>query len=377
MFTFLTRHYPPNANINGESVCDVVEYLAQQHGLLSHVVTIDRQADGVGQGRTPAGMIERVRPLYTGQQAALRFIAFLYDGWQLARRGLRHRDTFVVATTSPPLLPMWASWLFGRKVRWAVWAFDLFPEGFAVTHFIHTNNPLYQLAHRITYRGRPDCLIALGERQAAFLQKTYGTTLPTIILPCGVFATLENTVETPDWYNPNFIWLGYCGNVGDPHNPDFIRAAIDGLDVAQQRLVLALYGKHAAELKAYAAGKPGVVLVERVPRPQLRFIDVHLVSLRRSWTHIAVPSKAISAVCMGASILFCGDADSDNWHMLQTAGWFLPETDTPDLQTALATFLHQLTSSAVAEKRAAAVPLQAQLQAQVLAAYEAIAALGK
>ena len=368
--TFLTRHYPPNSNINGESVCDMVEYLDKTYGIQSHVVTIDRNADGVANTRTPAGTVHRISTLYAGQNPLLRFITFLYDGFMLAQKALQWRDTLIVCTTSPPLLPMWASILWGKNIRWAVWSFDLFPEGFHVTHFIGAKNPLYRLAHWATYRGTPNLLIALGEQQAKFIQNAYKKNIPTVILPCGVFFYQDQSEVAPDWYDSRYTWLGYCGNVGDPHNPDLIKTAIDHLDTSKQRLVLALYGNKAAELKIYAEGKPGVVLVDRVPRNQLHFIDVHLVTLRQSWTHIAVPSKAVSAVFMGGSILFCGHRDSDNWHMLQDAGWFIEENNAIEAQVKA--FLSALTQEAVWSKRAAAPAIRERLKQHVLEAYAAI-----
>jgi hypothetical protein len=369
---FITRHYPPNSNINGESVCDMVEYLSGTPEITTHVICIDRQADGVGNGRRPAGNVIRLKTLYQGDNPLLRFVTFLYDGWRLMLEARKFKNSLVVVTTSPPLLPMWATLLLRKKTRWAMWSFDLFPEGFQVTNFIGKSNPLYRFARKITYAGRPDFLIALGEQQAIYLQKAYQETIPAQILPCGVFVHQEAETGAPDWWIPNFIYLGYCGNIGDPHNPEFIKAAIDHVNPDTQRLVLALYGKKADAVKTYAMGKPGVVLVDRVPRNQLHFIDIHLVSLTTAWTHIAVPSKAISAVCMGSSILFCGDKESDNWYMLQKAGWFIAENDTmPDQVNS---FLSVLKTSDIAEKKAAAQQISQQLHENVRKTYTFIRA---
>jgi hypothetical protein len=365
---FLTRHYPPNTNINGESVCDMVEYLAYEYGIKSTVICIEREADGGAGQRTPAGEVIRIGTVYAGKNAFLRFLALFYDGIALLLRARQFPNEWIVVTTSPPLLPMWANLLLRRRQRWVLWAFDLFPEGFQVTRFVGKNNPLYRLALWQTYRKSPNHLIALGERQAAFLQATYGRETPTTILPCGVFFYQDQSSTPPDWYDPAYTWLGYCGNVGDPHNPDFIRAAIDHLDPERQRLVLALYGKHAEALKAYAQGKPGVVLVDRVPRNQLHFIAVHLVSLRREWTHIAVPSKAISAVFMGASVLFCGDRDSDNWAMLQDAAWFIEENEQIEAQIKL--FLQNLSPEAIRARREQAPEISQRLKRFVLEGYK-------
>lgn len=369
---FITRHYPPNSNINGESVCDMVEYLSGTPNLTTHVICIDRQADGVGNGRQPAGNVIRLKTLYQGQNSLLRFVTFLYDGWRLMLEARKFKNSLVVVTTSPPLLPMWASLMLRKKTRWAMWSFDLFPEGFQVTNFISKNNPLYRFARKMTYAGRPEFLIALGEQQSLYLQNAYQEKIPAQILPCGVFVHQEQETGAPDWWSPNLIFLGYCGNIGDPHNPEFIKAAIDHINPDTQRLVLALYGKKSEAVKSYAQGKPGIILVDRVPRNQLHFIDIHLVSLRTVWTHIAVPSKAVSAVCMGASVLFCGDKESDNWHMLQKAGWFITENDT--MHDNVKSFLFTLKESDITQKKAAAVQISKQLQENVRKTYEFIQA---
>lgn len=370
---FLTRHYPPNPNINGESVCDLVEYLEREHGLRSVVLCMGRSFAGGGGRRQPAGEVHRLWTPYEGNRPVPRLLTMVYDGLALLVRAWRYRHRWIVCTTSPPLLPLWAGWLLPRRTRWLLWAFDLFPEGFRATGWIHERHPLYRLALRATYRRAPHALIALGPRQAEHLRQAYQKPdLPALLLPCGVFFhTLTRPETPPDWYDPDRVMLGYCGNVGDPHNPEFIRAAIDHLDPERHRLILALYGNQAPALKAYAQGKPGVVLLDHVPREQLAFIGVHLVSLRRSWTHVAVPSKAVSAIAVGGAILFCGSPDSDNWHLLQNAGWLIEENDR--IQEQMADFLRHLTPQAVREKQTAAPGIYQRLQTTVRQTYAQLA----
>ncbi len=374
---FLTRHYPPNPNINGESVCDLVEYLAREHGIRSVVLCMGRSFAGGGGRRQPAGQVRRLWTPYEGNRTVLRLLTMVYDGLSLLIHAWRYRRSWIVCTTSPPLLPMWAGWLLPRRTRWLLWAFDLFPEGFRATGWIGEKHPLYRLALRATYQKAPYGLIALGPRQAEYLRLAYRKPdLPVLLLPCGVFFhALKRPETSPPWYDPNRIVLGYCGNVGDPHNPTFIRAAIDCLNPERHRLILALYGNQAPALKAYARGKPGVVLVDHVPREQLAFIGIHLVSLRRSWTHVAVPSKAVSAIAVGGAILFCGDPDSDNWQLLQDAGWLIEENDSIDEQ--MTHFFQQLTLEAVHQKRAAAPTIYERLQHMVRHTYGRLATMFK
>jgi hypothetical protein len=368
--TFMTRHYPPSPNINGESVWDMAKYVHDKQGVESNVICIDRDFEGGGNQRQPFGNILKINTVYQGKNAILRLIALVWDGFMLTRKALRFKDTQVVVTSSPPLLPTWAALLFSKKMHWAFWAFDLFPEGFAVTDLISERNFLYRWVKRLTYQGTPDFLIALGPKQGDYLKDAFNRDIPTVILPCGVFVYQDKSTQTPVWKQEGKIHLGYCGNVGDAHNPDFIRAMIDSIDPEKHRLILALYGKKAPALKAYAKDKPGVILVDSVPRNQLHFIDVHLVSLTKKWTHIAVPSKAISAVCAGASILFCGSRESDNWHMLQDAGWYIDENDRIPEQTTL--FLETLTPEDIYLKRAAALKLSASLQQMVTDGYNQV-----
>ena len=350
----------------------MVEYLEREHGIRSTVIFIDRTFEGGGQRREPAGELLRINTPYQGKNALLRFFTFFYDGFALTRKALRFKNSLIVCTTSPPLLPFWAA-IFLKKRTWALWSFDLFPEGFQATKLIGKNNIFYKLVKRITYRGRPDLLIALGPRQAAHICAEYRREIPTLVLPCGVFFHLDKSEEIPDWFQSDKITLGYCGNIGDPHNADFIRAAIDHIDPEKQVLILALYGNQAPALKSYAAGKPGVILVDSVPRNQLHFIQVHLVTLRKSWTHIAVPSKAVSAISMGSTILFCGDRDSDNWHMFQSAGWFVEEKE--DMAQQVAEFLRSVRPADIREKQSATPILYQELQEAVLNSYKAVAEL--
>lgn len=369
--TFLTRYYPPTPNINGEAVCDMVHYLQEKAHIGCNVICMNRQFEGGGQRRVPAGHVIRLSTISESKQVWLRFITFLYDGIALICKGRQFKNTTLVVTTSPPMLPFWAALLWGKKIRWVLWAFDLFPEGFAATRLISENNIIYRWIVKKTYSAQPAMIIALGPMQALHLQRQFQRPIPTLILPCGVFFYQEKSVDPPPWFDAQKIILGYCGNVGDPHNPEFIKAAIDAITPEKHLLVLALYGNKSDELKAYARGKKGVLIVDHVPRSQLHFINIHLVSLRKEWTHIAVPSKAVSAISMGKTILFCGSLNSDNWQLLQEAGWFIEEDDR--IRESVIRFLNSLSRDNLQEKEKKAALLHEQLKHMVMNTYEKMA----
>lgn len=369
--TFIARHYPPSPNINGESVWDMVKYLQENYGIESNVICISRSFAGGGHKRESAGNVIKLKTLYEGNNAILRFITFLYDGFILTRKALQYKNTLLIVTTSPPMLPFWASLFIRKKATWGLWTFDLFPEGFHVTKLISKKNKLYQWAINLTYKNAPSFLIALGEKQAGYISQAYKKEIPALMLPCGVFFYQEKSSEIPDWWESDKIILGYCGNVADPHNPDFIKAAIDSIDPHRHKLILALYGKHAGMLKEYAKDKRGVVLVNNVPRSQLHYIHIHLVSLREEWTHIAVPSKAVSAISLGSPILFCGSRESDNWYLLQEAAWFIDERK--NIFTQVQQFIQSVTLSEIEERKARTGLIYERLKKWVLDTYKAVA----
>ena len=211
--TFITRHYPPSPNINGESVRDMVKYISDKIQIESNVICVDRIAEGGGADRMPSGNVIRIRTIYKGQNSILRFIAFLYDGFMLVKEAKKYKDTLIVCTTSPPLLPLWASIFFDKKVRWVLWSLDLFPEGFIATNLISEKNPIYKWVLKKTYKNKPSFIIALGEEQAKYLQSKYEQEVPFFTLPCGVFFFHEKSDIQPIWWKEDKVIFGYCGKI--------------------------------------------------------------------------------------------------------------------------------------------------------------------
>ncbi|GAB3573337.1 glycosyltransferase family 4 protein [Spirosoma luteolum] len=372
--TIVNRHYPPNPGITGESAWDLARYLIEQHGIEVVVVHIERTYDGGGAIRQPVGETHAVRPIYAGKNGLLKLVAGLLDGFLLIRRALRVRRGPLLIMTSPPMLPFWASLLL-RNIPYWLWSMDLFPEGFAAEGKISPTNPVYRWIIRQTYRRPPRQLVALGPRQAAHLETLYGQPIPTTVLPCGVLMHQERDPACPAWRNPadGLIYLGYAGNVGQAHSADFLLSVIRNLDPARFRLVLALYGTKASAVLRAAEGVAGIIKLASIPRSQLHYLDVQLVSLLPEWTHIAVPSKAMSAVGAGSPVLFCGDPDSDSYGLLQEAA-FLIDARQP-IEPAVAAFLASLTPDRVRQGRQAAEAVAARLQQSVRSAYQTIAGL--
>ena len=370
--TFVTRYYPPDPNINGESVWDMVKYLKEKYGTESNIICINRTSDGGGAVREPAGNVVRIAPFSVNKSKFARFFLFLYDGYRLVKAAKkRFSNTVIICTTSPPLLPFWANMTLSGKVKWGIWFFDLFPESFGNDKTAIKNNFIYKWVLGKTYRHSPDFLIALGPRQAEFLLKKYNNENETAYssLPCGVFYYQEKNKEKPKWWEQGKIILGYCGNLGAAHNPKFLKAVIDNINPEKYRLVLSLYGVHSEKYKTYAANKPGIVFTKRLQRGDLHFIDIHMVTLREEWTHLAVPSKAVSAISSGSTFMFSGSEDSDNWQLLQDAGWFIQEGSYKNMAAQLQTCFEDITPAQVIEKRKKAAMIAERLKQYVSDTY--------
>jgi hypothetical protein len=374
--TIVNRHYPPNLGITGESAWDLAKYLIEKHQIEVHIVHIDRSYDGGGQVREPVGITHKIKTIYEGKNKFLRFIAGPLDGFLLIWKAIRLKKGTIICMTSPPLLPFWASVLFSIfKREWILWSMDLFPEGFVSTGQIKESNWIYRLIIKLTYRNPPQKLIALGQKQAEFVVNKYRKPLEKIILPCGVLLNQERETKIPEWKKDDGkIYLGYAGNVGDAHSDEFLISIIKHLNPTRQHLVLALYGTKAHQVLEFAQNQDGITILKNIPRSQLHFIDIHLVSLLKTWTHVAVPSKAISSVCAGGSILFCGSSESDSWYLNQSAGWLIEENEKIDEQ--IEDFLKNITPEQVKAKRMNAEKVVLQLNQYMMDAYEALSVIG-
>ena len=232
-------------------------------------------------------------------------MAGLVESIRLVWKAKRLCGSPTIVMTDPPFLSTLASILLGRR-NWALWSMDIYPDAYVANNLVSERNVFYRLLLRIVYRRAPTFLIALGPLQAKYLIERYRRTIPTVILPCGVFQAHAES-NRPDWKTKNAgkIILGYCGNLGEAHSPEFLKAVIDHLDPRRFHLVLSVYGAKSKEVLDYLGdNRLGITVVDCVSRQQLGCIDIHLVSLLSRWAHVCVPSKAVSAVCSGSCFLF-------------------------------------------------------------------------
>ena len=322
----VNRYYPPNPAVTGEDASKMAMHLLDR--LADVTVTIDYIDTpylGGGSHVKPIGNLAALRPVYRGRNKILRFLGNFVEGYRLIKNALATAD-IIISLTDPPLLNYWSGSLCKKKgVPWIYWSLDLYPDAFASAGLVSKNNPFYRYFADSFGENAPDLFIALGREQARFIRKNFSHDVPAVILPCGIHNEPVSKTR-PEWRKEEGkIYFAYAGNLGEAHSHEFLIDFIRCLDPVKHRCILALYGSGASSVLREVKDNPAVEIVSAVQRKDLYCIDVHLVSLRPDWTHVCVPSKAVSAVCAGKTILFNGSEGADTWQMFHDAGWLVQE----------------------------------------------------
>lgn len=361
--SIVNRFYPPDAAVTGVAAAELAEFLRRQLPQAQVRIFATRARYAGGQA-TQAGSVdvERIRSWYDGTRKLPRLLASLLEGLQLALRATRGADV-VISLTDPPLLGFWIGLMRRvRRFRWIDWTMDLYPEAFVAAGLVTPRNPVYRLLRAAVRRALPDRYLALGPQQAAWLQAQRGA-VPAFILPCGISAQIPGPV--PQWRRDHAqaVVVAYAGNLGEAHSEAILIELVRRADPARVRFLLALYGAKAERTRAALSSFGHVMWRDKIAHAELAHADVHLATLKPEWTHVCVPSKAVSSVCLGRPLLLAGSTDADNWVLLQRAAWLVPEHadgrfDATAIDAALAAIGD---ASVLADRTAQAVVLRAEL----------------
>ena len=371
------RYYPPNPAVTGEDACKLASRLAAGRPDVSVTVHFaDAPYLGGGSRLESTGVLRPIRPLYKGRNKALRFAGNFIEGYLLASAAVKKAD-LMVSLTDPPLLNYWSGRICGRKrVPWIYWSFDIYPDAFAAARLVQKENLFYRHFAGAVKKNMPDYLIALGPGQAEFIRASYAKEVPFTVLPCGIHRDSASEVAPPWRRDDGRIYFAYAGNMGEAHSSRFLVDFVRCLDPDRHRCILALYGAKAGYVKRKVDDSEAVEFVSSISRSDLHYVDVHLVSLKPGWTHLCVPSKAVSAICASGALLVNGDESSDTWRMFKEAGWLLNRFgERSGRKDAIRMILEELTEPAVLqEKKARAAALREELYETERRAYEDILA---
>ncbi len=292
----------------------------------------------------------RVPSLYSGKWQPARLAASLFEGWLLARQASRAAD-IVISLTDPPLLSFWigpACRRHGR--RWIEWTLDRYPDFFPATGLASEENLLYRQLSQRDAELQPDAVIGLGVGQLNHLATRRRSLPPALIVPVGLVPPVS-PAPPPD--TNSRLTLVYAGTLGEAHDPAALTALIARADPARFHFALAVSGQHAAGLRRRLSGHPAVSWHDHLSNTDLAAAAAHIVTLSSRATHLSVPSKAVTAVCLGRPFLFCGAPEADTWRDLGAAGWLIPQTTPDAVEAAIDEALSALANPETRQARAA------------------------
>lgn len=311
----VNRNYPPEKGATGYYASRLVNFLKKDDNFEISIVIVGSREDTKD--------IKYVRGSYNGKVKWRRLFSTYFEGRKLIKKALSIDADVYVVMTDPPFLNYWSSKLLNNK-KWMLWSMDLFPEAFAANNLIDTNNILYRHYESSLRASPPNFIISLGDAQLEQLKKKYYPEIEGMSLPIGIReedgyqVALRNREKAK-----TKIVFGYAGSIGEAHDAEAIISIIDNLIPQHHSFVLCCKGSKAAYVISRVKDMGHIVIKEELSEKELREIDIHVVSLLDKWTHICVPSKALSALQKARPVLFIGSEKSDTWQLINGAGWRL------------------------------------------------------
>lgn len=343
----VTRYFLPYRNVDSDSVYQMVVNLLQVNpNIKIQIVTTDSayKSDGPEDEKYSKDIIQklditRISAFKTKSNSkALVLISNIIDGYRLIAKAKKTKVANVISLTNPPLIAMWCSLLL-RDRNFFYWTFDLYPEAFVADEILSPGSPMYKQFDKLTYKNAPAALISLGSFQFNYLNAKFGGQSKQIILPCGVHNEVQKASEyRPHWADDSKIIIGYIGNIGRAHSLAFLKSIISCVNGKDNvNLLISVYGYHKDAVLSHIkeVDAKNILLIDFVDKSELSFIDIHLVSLKDSWNNVSVPSKAVSAVCSGSLLWFCGPEESDTWGMFKNCS-FRSSDNTAEIQSIFA-----------------------------------------
>lgn len=352
----VNQFYPPDMAPTGQHLHDVARALVAR----GHDVTVAcsrRSYDGGGsypaEGTRDGVAVRRLKAFgfgRTGKTRAADYLSFharlLTAGW--IRRG---RWDVALSLTTPPYVGWTVGRAVGKDTAQACWVMDLYPDALAAHGSVSKDATSYRALQALTRRqlARNRLVLALGPHMADHL-KPY-VTQPTRLEWVALWGSVDDTQATPEsiadvraergWTKEDVVFL-YSGNMGLGHRlQEFLEVAMG--TAGNATWAFAGGGQRRAEVEAFQATHPSarVQLLPYVTQDELpaslAAADVHLVSLRRPWQGLVVPSKLPAAFSIRRPVIFVGPQDSEpaDWIRESGGGWAVEEGDTDGLQRAV------------------------------------------
>lgn len=323
---FVNKFFPPISSATGYHALQLAKFLKEKNHDISLFGSHSKTSPPIDQREYKYHLTKLT---YNGKQKTLRLFFNFLDSFRLIWMARKSDQNINIILSDPPFLQFWATILLPEN-KTLFWFMDIFPDAFVANNLIRKSNIFNRFIEYKLSRFQPLGIITLGDQQAQYLIKYYPQT-PKINLPIGIIAneTITTLSPVPTWRSgPDIIYFCYAGNLGEAHDLDFIKCLIYALNPYKHSIIISCTGSKAQELNFWCADySDRVHLVDHIPFEEYRYIDIHVVSLLKQWTHICVPSKAITALQHDGAILFNGSINSDTWKYVEKSAWSITPSE--------------------------------------------------
>lgn len=329
---FINQHYAPDLASTAQHLEDLAEHLVAE-GFEVHVLCgrghyVSGKMDVPGEKTQNGVHVRRVRTTAFGRDSSIGRLAdygtfFLQVLWQLL---VGRRYDAVVSLTTPPLLPVAAALAWAlRGQPYGIWSMDLHPEAEEAVGMIAGDGPVGSVLYALSdwsYR-RAGFVVDLGPHMKRRIQRKGVSVGRLHTIP--VWNKRDEVYPIPDDENPLVEEVGlaekfvvmYSGNAGLGHRFDEVLRAMKHFDDHDDICFLFVgTGPRKEEIESYAEAHDlsNFEYLSYFPRDQIKYslslADVHLLTLRGSFSGIAVPGKLYGILAAGRPVLMMGPAAS-------------------------------------------------------------------
>lgn len=211
---------------------------------------------------------------------------------------------------------------FNKGISLVHWCFDLHPEGTVAMQLFSENSYLIRLVKEIMRRAYRsfDLIADLGFCMRKRLRFYNHGALEEELTPWALvepeFTSTKNIITRRKLFGNAKIGILYSGNLGEAHDfEDFLALARSLRDCHEVHFSFAIRGNKAESFrKEVTIHDKNISFSDFASIDELEnrlgSADIHLVSLKKEWTGIAVPSKFFGSIAMGRPIIYSGDKNS-------------------------------------------------------------------
>ena len=249
----------------------------------------------------------------------------------------RVRSGVLLLGTDPPMSVVLAvlAALRSSRLKIAHWCFDLYPELLIAESMLSKKNPLYTMLYWIVSKGYASCdvLVDIGPCMRSLLDEHHPDCIQKTIVPFALIES-ESVPDIPDHerrylFHEARLGILYSGSLGRGHVSKHFQAFLEGVVSDAIRIAFSVPDRHQEKAVFGEVVDRYVQVVGFARESQLMdrlcAADIHIVSLKESWTGMVIPSKFFGSMSMGRPVLFFGSRASSlaQWITDYELGWII------------------------------------------------------